>query len=147
MQSYQLTYERRPWLINAERSSGMGGHYGRARLTQEWRTQFAQLCAVQKVRPMLWVLVEVLQVCATNRLPDPGACLPAAKAAIDGLVDAGVIPDDNGRYLHRLSFDPPVNLGYDALVLRISGPLCDGPERERRELVAQAKLLRQLSRR
>lgn len=40
-----------------------------------------------------------------GRVPqDLGACHPAAKAAIDGLVDAGGIPDDDPEHVWELTF-------------------------------------------
>jgi hypothetical protein len=56
-----------------------------------------------------------------GRTQDVGACYPAAKAAIDGLVDAGVIPDDGPQYVTRLTFDPPVlrSAAGDALELSL----------------------------
>lgn len=52
-------------------------------------------------------------------LPDIGACYPSVKAAIDGLVDAEVIPDDTGAHLVRLTFKPPVRSERDALTLEV----------------------------
>jgi len=37
---------------------------------------------------------------------DVGACMPSAKAAIDGLVDVGILPDDNPDYVKSLTFLP-----------------------------------------
>jgi hypothetical protein len=39
--------------------------------------------------------------------PDTGACFPAVKAAIDSLVDIGVIPDDDPVNVVRLSMAAP----------------------------------------
>jgi crossover junction endodeoxyribonuclease RusA len=121
-----LKYEARPWTVNSERAGGargIGGPRARADLTREWRTAFWALCLEQKIPPLQHVHIEALQVCRDKRMPDIGACYPAAKAAIDGLVDAGVIVDDNGQWVQGLTFVPPVALGYDALVLRIDGPI------------------------
>lgn len=50
---------------------------------------------------------------------DVGACAPAAKAIIDGLVDARVLPDDGPEHLVSLTFLPPDICGRDGLRLRI----------------------------
>lgn len=50
---------------------------------------------------------------------DIGACFPAAKAAIDGLVDAGCWPDDTPDWVTRLEFRPPVMGQGDGLELRL----------------------------
>lgn len=51
---------------------------------------------------------------------DVGACSPEVKAAIDGLVDAGVIPDDNPNHLLAVRFLPPRICGHDGLELTIT---------------------------
>jgi hypothetical protein len=148
--SWTLTYRNRPWTLNDERSGGKrgkGGRYGRAELTREWREYFCQAAHVEHVRPLRHIDVEVLQLCRDRRLPDVGACLPAVKAAIDGLVDAGVIPDDGPKFVHSLLFTPPRTVGYDALSLRVSGPSCSQAEADRREIAEQARLVKQLARR
>lgn len=147
MDQWVLTYEARPWLLNAERAGGargIGGHFGRAEKVAEWRTTFAALSLAEKVPPLEWVTVEAAQTCRDHRMPDVGACLPAVKAAIDGIVDAGVIPDDDPRYLHALTFLAPVCTGTDALNLRISGPVCAPAERKVRERELRLRLMRQL---
>jgi hypothetical protein len=89
------------------------------------------------------VTVEARQVCKDRRRCDVGAVFPAAKAAIDGLVDAEVIPDDTDIYLVELAFRPALVLGYNALRLTIEGAPCGREERERRECELREKLLRQ----
>lgn len=54
-------------------------------------------------------------------LPDLGACFPAVKAAIDGLVDAGVLVDDGPAYLRRLIFEAIVIGDVEQLVLDVRG--------------------------
>jgi hypothetical protein len=148
--SWLLTHRDRPWLLNEERAGGtrgVGGHYGRARLVKAWRDAYAGLCLEQRVPALQWVKVEALQACRDGRMPDIGAAFPAVKAAIDGVVDAGVIPDDNAAYLHALTFLPPSNMGYDALILRVTGPVCSPAQRLSRERDHQRKLVKQLTRR
>jgi len=90
---WRLTHTgARPPVQNAEvRSHRMR----QAGVTDEWRTAFAWLARQAKV-PRL----EAISVIATplypdrRSRPDVGAVFPAVKAAIDGLVDAGVIPND-----------------------------------------------------
>lgn len=150
MHSWILTYRTRPWTLNSERSGGKrgtGGRYGTASLTREWRQEFCLLAKSQRMRPLRWVNIEVAQLCRDHRIPDVGACLPAVKAAIDGLVDAGVIPDDGPKYVHSLLFTAPTTVGYDALSLRVTGPHCTTEECNRRDLAEQARLVRQLTRR
>jgi hypothetical protein len=42
-----------------------------------------------------------------NSIPDVAACFPAVKAAIDGIVDAGTIPDDDPSHLVSICFHAP----------------------------------------
>lgn len=57
----------------------------------------------------------------SRSLPDPGGLALAAKAAIDGLVDAGMLEDDTWEHITRLEELPPVIVpGVDeALILTI----------------------------
>ena len=53
-------------------------------------------------------------------LEDVGGCLPAAKAAIDGLVDARVLADDTPDHVVSLTFKTPIIGKGDALELVIT---------------------------
>ncbi len=58
--------------------------------------------------------------CRKNRrnLADTGGHFPVAKACIDGLVDAGVIPDDGPEYVTQLTFKAPqIDGGEDRAML------------------------------
>ncbi len=48
-------------------------------------------------------------------LPDTGAPFYAAKAVIDGLVDAGVLPEDGPAVVRRLTFEAPEIVGHHGL--------------------------------
>ena len=41
-------------------------------------------------------------------LPDPDAIHPTAKGIIDGIVDHGVVPDDNGTHVAYVCFLAPI---------------------------------------
>ena len=68
---------------------------------------------------MAVIEITVHQTQAKGTLPDTMASAPTVKAAIDGLVDAGVIPDDTGKHLAAVTFLPPVKGDKDTLTLRI----------------------------
>lgn len=51
--------------------------------------------------------------------PDVAACYPAVKAAIDGLVDAGVLDDDDDRFLLAVTFLPVSVCGKEGLQLTV----------------------------
>jgi hypothetical protein len=62
------------------------------------------------------IRVSVVPLHKNGRSPqDTAACFPAAKAAIDGLVDAGIIEDDTPDILTRIDFHAPLVDGVDGL--------------------------------
>lgn len=137
VRTWLLSYPARPWLVNGERAGGtrgIGGHHGRSERVREWRQAYVDLCVANRVPPLRWVCIEALQTCRTRIMPDIGACYPAVKAAIDGLVDAGVIPNDRGDpFIRSIEFKPPVCTGADSLVLRLTGPPCTVAEKVERD--------------
>lgn len=143
---WELEYRAKPWLLNEERAGGkrgVGGHYGRAARTREWRDAFVKLCWLQSVPPLEWFTVEAIPVCPDQRRPDVGNVFPAVKAAIDGLIDAGVAPDDTDVYLHALTFRPALILGYAGIRLRVAGEPCCAEETLYRERALRKRLIRQ----
>lgn len=114
---FALEFNQRPWTTNAERA---GNRWERAKLTKEWREGFAWLAKFEKVPEMRWISVTVQPYQKGGRLQDVGACNPAVKAAIDGLVDAGVLPDDSPEFVKSLIFLPPKK-EKNALVIYIRG--------------------------
>lgn len=114
---YRLEFNQRPWTTNAERA---GNRWERASLVKEWRHGFELLAKSEKIPPMSWITVTVEPHQKGGRLQDVGACNPAVKAAIDGIVDAGVLPDDSSQFVRSLTFLPPVK-GKNSLVIYIRG--------------------------
>jgi crossover junction endodeoxyribonuclease RusA len=115
--TFILTYQAKPLTTNAERA---GNRWGRAEHVKEWRETFAWLARKHKVPPMRWINIIAQPSQKRGRLQDTAACNPSVKAAIDGLVDAGVIPDDSGTYVREITF-LPCQRGDDALTLIIRG--------------------------
>lgn len=120
---YQFTveYGARPWTTNAERR---GNRFERAALTKEWRAAFYLLAKQKQIPAMRRVAITAEPWQAKGVLADTAACNPAVKAAIDGLVDAGVIPDDTSEHIARITF-LPTRKGRDALVITIDEILRD----------------------
>lgn len=70
------------------------------------------------------ITVTVTPLHRNGRSPqDVAACAAEAKAAIDGLVDARVIPDDNSNHLLLVSFTPADICGVDGMALLIEEAL------------------------
>jgi crossover junction endodeoxyribonuclease RusA len=114
---FAITYEGKPLTTNAERR---GNRWGRADHVKEWRQAFAWLAKAHRIPPMQWVDVTAQPHQARGRLQDTAACNPSVKAAIDGLVDAGIVPDDTGVYVRKITFLPCAR-GKDSLTLILEG--------------------------
>ena len=114
---WTLRYDRAPMLVNQlEKKS----HWSvRSEMRQEWRAAFQLLALEAKVPKLDAVFLTVQQHKAKGILPDPDACQPSVKPAIDGLVDAQVVPDDSGEYVKGILYLPAVK-GPDALELTIT---------------------------
>jgi crossover junction endodeoxyribonuclease RusA len=75
------------------------GHYAKARITRQLRgeatilARAAKIPALEKVQVWAWVIPP------DRRKRDPANWYPSVKAAIDGIRDAGVIPDDDAEHL------------------------------------------------
>lgn len=114
---WTLSYRTRPWTTNADRNMNP---YKRGATIKEWRSAFCELALEQKIPLQQKIAIVVTPVIPDNRVQDTAACNPAAKAAIDGLIDAGVIPDDTKEFLEFILFKPcEVIKGKSALVLEI----------------------------
>ena len=79
--------------MNSERQ----WHYHkRARMVKDVRERFHWLALEQKIPKLERITVDATPLLKSkNAVPDVGACYPSVKAAIDGLVDARIIPDDD----------------------------------------------------
>lgn len=72
----------------------------KARRTKAWRTAAkAYARAADLPKGLQRVRVEAFIIKPTNRKYDPHNLMPTLKAAIDGIVDYGLIPDDTADYL------------------------------------------------
>lgn len=103
---WHLTHYCRPVSLNA--SYGHDRHTRTAHVI-EWRTSFWALAKEAKVPPLTTVEI-VVQCGMSGRVQDIGNCYVSVKAAIDGLVQAKVIPDDVGEHLVDLRYLPPVRI-------------------------------------
>lgn len=114
---YRLTYEARPWTLNVERQ---GNQWSRAKLVAEWRPAFRDLAREARIPRCDTIAVTVWpELRHAGGIPDTAACVGAAKAGIDGLIDAGVLEDDGPLQVRRLTFMAPIITGRDALSLDI----------------------------
>lgn len=100
---WTLTFDERPWTSNAQ--SSRRAFQGHVKL---WRGAYRLLAIQERIPKLQRIDVEVRPVLHTGRwMQDASACHPAAKAAIDGLVDAGVIPDDRPPFVRSVTYLEP----------------------------------------
>lgn len=93
----------RVWSVNEERR----WHWRQRADAQRQVREAAALLAAKVGAQLTPVTIEVTPLLPRGRRQDAGNCVTVAKPAIDGLVDAGVIPDDSGRYLSAVTFRAP----------------------------------------
>jgi len=113
---YVLTFLEQPITTNKERA---GNRWVRAENTKKWRSM-AKESVTGVIPPLKSMNVTVQPYQQRGKLQDTAACNPSVKAAIDGIVDAGVIPDDSGDYLPKIIF-LPCKRGKNSLELIIEG--------------------------
>jgi hypothetical protein len=75
-------------------------YHEKATRTRAWRAA-AKAAVESTFEPYFYrrARIKVLIRFATNHRRDVGNYYPTAKAIVDGLVDAGLMPDDNDRHL------------------------------------------------
>mgnify|MGYP003129594483 CR=1 FL=1 len=108
-----LEDREKSWTVNAERT----WHFQkRAKTVRECRERFGWLVAEQRIPKLDKVKITIVPLAKDKRgIQDVGACLPTAKAAVDAIVDLGVIPDDNPQHVLALTFYATQITGYDGL--------------------------------
>lgn len=79
---------------------------------KEWAKDEAEGMAA--MTPPVVVTVEHLRKNAAS-MPDTGAPILAVKAVIDGLVEAGILPDDGPEFVVELLFLAPIIVGWQGL--------------------------------
>ena len=77
---------RHHWSVNRE-------------VARTWRRLAVAAARLQGIPTMRRAHIVVTFHKATNRRYDPGNLAPVSKAIVDGLVDAGVFPDDSHEYV------------------------------------------------
>lgn len=116
---WDLEYGSRPWTTNKDRTMH---HHERAKLVKTWRETYKGLAEKAGIPPLKVFAIEAYPKLKDRRLQDTAACNPAVKAAIDGIIDAGVAPDDSNEWLKWIKFYPcEVTPGQNSLLIRVIG--------------------------
>lgn len=102
--TWTITDTERPWTANSERQ----WHFQkRARMVRDARQRWHWLALAARVPKLEQISIEATPLAKDRRWrPDVAACYPTVKAAIDGIVDAGIIEDDDDRHLISVTFHP-----------------------------------------
>lgn len=119
---WTLRLEERVPLVNEQTE-----HWGaRSRLRKHWREQAGWAYLIAKV-PELDAVEVTFRVHRSGKakLPDPDSCQCVSKPVLDALADVGVLANDSGTHVRKVSYLPAVR-GDDALEIVISEVVCGG---------------------
>jgi len=85
----------------------IGGRFAKARATGKYRRLAKQAVYDEQIETAPWqhVTVEARFYFKQNRRRDPDNAIGSLKAAYDGIVDAGLVADDDYEHMTRL---PPI---------------------------------------
>ncbi|OEJ21128.1 hypothetical protein BGK67_34870 (plasmid) [Streptomyces subrutilus] len=98
-------------------------HMAEHRIRRRLRSEAEQMARARRLPQLDRAAVHyVLHPRPINRKRDPGNWAPTAKAYVDGLVDAGLLPDDNSAHLRGPypEIGPPVSTGLARMSLVIT---------------------------
>lgn len=105
----------RPWTVNGERKLS---HHQRAAKVRSWRERAGWLAKLERIPKLEAIRVRARPLVANRAAAqDVGNCYPAVKAAIDGLVDVGVIRADTQDIVQEIVFSASALTGVDGLYL------------------------------
>ena len=101
----ELPYTKPPLSLNARPPHWRVRH----RITRNVRAEVALLARAARIPALQRIAVELHYVPRDRRRRDPINLAPTAKVLEDGLVDAGVVPDDTPQYVEPTPavIDPP----------------------------------------
>ncbi len=105
-----LTYQGKITLVNARKSRHWAVNAEENKSLREWARWAADPAVDLSPVSIIFQLTT-----ATARKVDVDACQGASKPVIDGLVDAGVMPDDNGDHVKAITYLAPIHTGDDSL--------------------------------
>jgi crossover junction endodeoxyribonuclease RusA len=102
-----------------------GNHYARAALVRSWREAARALARGENIPALGKVAIELHYAPKDKRRRDPFNLVPTLKPIEDGIVDAGVIPDDTPEFSVPTVpvIDPPTGKpGRVYVIVRELGP-------------------------
>lgn len=123
---WKITKFERGWSLNRERT---WSHFSiRAKEVKKWKDFFKEEAELLEIPKLDKMGIDVYSTFATRSLQDPGNNMPAVKAAVDGLVAAGIVEDDIPEHVGYITFHSPIyEKGVDSVCLLISELLSGVP--------------------
>lgn len=91
--------------------------------TRAWARVAALHAKVRRPLTLIEIEIEPHLARRHGREQDVASCAPAAKAAIDGLVDGKIVGDDSPTFVRKVTFLPTVFGAGDFLAVRIKAVL------------------------
>jgi len=82
---------------------GIGGRMMKAKATSKLRRLACEAIGAERIESLPWnkVMVSAVFSHKTKRRRDQDNAMASLKAAYDGIVDAGVVPDDDYEHMNR----------------------------------------------
>jgi hypothetical protein len=111
-----LTCAGKMWTTNGERTFH---RHKRSELTRFWREAFRYLAVNTNVPNLGRVRIVARPIQHLGRLGDAAGHIPVVKAAVDGLRDAGVLEDDDGRFVVSIECLAPKRGPVESLALEL----------------------------
>jgi hypothetical protein len=108
--SYCLVVEAELLTVNRERQIH---HQARAKIVKRARRLAHAIAIEERIPPLGRVDAEFWFGQHLSKLADPGAHYPSAKAVLDGIVDAGILEDDDGRFVRSVTMQGPYRAPHD----------------------------------
>lgn len=131
MTRYMVTMAAHPWSVNEQ---VRWHHQQRARQIRTWRQAFYMLTLQARVPRMEAAALHVrTTVAPPARLHDCGNEFYAVKAAVDGMVDAGVLADDSPQHLRSITFHAPVRGAQHAMQVMVEAVPAPRPPGQRQQ--------------
>ena len=140
MSRWFATDTERPWTVNEERRWHF---HKRAQMVRDARERWGYLWKLARIPKLKQIDIEIEPLLINWRsAPDVAACAGTAKAAIDALVDVGIIPDDSAAHLRSVRFWAPTIGETEGLRITVRKVAYDGESTtdEATEIIAPTSL-------
>lgn len=116
--TFVIDWMGRPHTSNKERQLH---RFALATIHRTWREAGTQAARIAKLRDLPPCAVTFQARYPSGNLPDTGAIAPTGKCIIDGLVDAGVWPDDKAEWVTEERYLPPIKApGQPAVIVTLT---------------------------